>query len=98
MVVVSVASIPSDFLDITAARIAVRHTAVATTGGKLPFGLGGEAEVQARQLAQPGDEFLAFVPRHILDGALWIDEIAGIIAHDRCPQFLRHLGLTDAVA
>ena len=89
--------IPSHIVNKTTAGIFVGHTLVATTGGKLPLGFGGQTEILAGQFVQLFDKQLAILPRNHLHRALRvIIEVAGVTTHDSLPQFLGYLGLTDA--
>ncbi len=95
---VAVVIVPSHSVDVVAAGVFIAHAAVAAASGIFPLGLGGQAEVLARQLIQPRDKRLTIVPRDALHGALQVArEITWVAAHHGLPQGLGHLGLPNAV-
>lgn len=87
--------IPGHVVEVVAAGELVALALVATSGRKLPLGLGGQAEGSTRELVELGDELLALVPAHVVHGALQPlrGAGAGVVAHHRQPQFLGDLGL-----
>ena len=94
----TVSAVPSHIADGVAARIDVWHVTPCATGGILPLGLGGQAEVDVKVIAQACDELLSFVPRDVIDRQFHIACInTGIIAHDGLPQLLGDLGHSQTV-
>ena len=97
--VIGVPDIPCHTIDDIAASVLVAMVISTTTGGKLPLGLGGQAELFARQLIQPADELLAVVPGDTFNRQLYTTRlIARIGAHNGLPELLGHLGLADLVS
>ena len=64
--VATVIIIPSHVAEGVAATILIASALVATASGKLPFRLGGQAEVLAGEGIQFGDKLLAIFPRNII--------------------------------
>ena len=64
----AVIRVPGNGRQIVAPTVLVSLTPVAATGGKLPLGFGGEAEVLARQGVQLADERLAVFPANLSTG------------------------------
>ena len=97
-VVAAVFAIPCYLAKVIAAAVFVVTAVVAATCGKLPFGLGGQAEVAARVTVEAVDKGLAIVPTHAFNRQVVAFEIGRVAAHDGLPKGLRHLVLADIVA
>lgn len=90
--------IPCHVVNVVAAAVFVVAAVVATSCGKLPFGLGGQTEVTACIAVEAADKSLAVVPAHSFNWQVVAFEFRRVAAHDGSPKGLRYLIFADIVA
>ena len=93
----AVVAIPAHIVEHVATRVDVSAALVCPAGGKLPLGLGGQAELCPQLLVETINELLALVPGDPLDRQPVALEMARVVAHHGMPQLLADLGAADVI-
>ena len=89
--IAAIITIPSHIRKDIASAVFITTTAIAASGGILPFSFSWKTEVLSRQIIQAKDKSLTIIPTHLLHRQVIALEVRRVITHHRTPKRLRDL-------